>query len=118
MAEETKSELSRVLAATAIECLAIARRKGFERLASIESDGESIALMHSELSEALEAIRTNGYQRRSAHVPEISAVAEEYADLIIRVLGACAKHGIDIGTAIELKMAFNEGRPYRHGKKF
>lgn len=74
--------------------------------------------MHSELSEVLEAIRTNGYTRSSDHVPKISAVAEEYADLMIRVLGACAAHRIDIGTAIEAKMAFNEGRPWRHGKKF
>ncbi|KKK82572.1 hypothetical protein LCGC14_2802050 [marine sediment metagenome] len=118
MADETKSELSLVLAAAAARSLAAARRKGFVRPASPENDGETVALMHSELSEVLEAIRTDGYRRRSDHVPEISAVAEEYADLIIRVLGACAAHGIDIGTAIEAKMAFNEGRPYRHGKKF
>ena len=45
--------------------------------------GEAIALMHSELSEALEA-HLHG-NPPSDHIPEFSGLEEEFADLLIRV---------------------------------
>jgi hypothetical protein len=39
------------------------------------------------------------------------------ADIIIRVLDACAAWGIDIEQAMALKMEYNINRPYRHGDK-
>lgn len=44
-------------------------------------------------------------------------IPSEMADIIIRVLDICAFNGIDIAQAIADKMAFNDTRPYRHGKK-
>jgi NTP pyrophosphatase (non-canonical NTP hydrolase) len=77
--------------------------------------GTQIALMHSELSEALEAIRHgNG---PSEHIPEFSGVEEEFADVIIRIMDTAIANDWDIGGAILAKMAYNEGRPYRHGGK-
>lgn len=75
---------------------------------------EMIALMHSELSEMLEAYRHDNPP--SEHVPEISGMDEELADLMIRVFDFCGGFDIDIAKAIELKMKFNETREHKHGK--
>ena len=73
------------------------------------NDAELIALMHSELSEALEAMRT--------HSPD-GAVAEELADCCIRIFDFCGARGVDLEKAIVKKIEHNKKRPYRHGKKF
>ncbi|MDD5292342.1 MAG: MazG nucleotide pyrophosphohydrolase domain-containing protein [Candidatus Omnitrophica bacterium] len=88
-------------------CHEIAKGKGWwdkER-----SDGEVIALMHSELSEALEAMR-------NSHPKE--ALAEELADCCIRIFDYCGQKKIDLGEALLKKIEKNKGRPYRHGKVF
>lgn len=82
------------------------------------NDGEMIALMHSELSEMLEALRHDGLNTPSEHIPEFSAVEEEAADLVIRLLDFCEGRGVRLGEAIIEKMSFNNGRPKKHGKKF
>jgi NTP pyrophosphatase (non-canonical NTP hydrolase) len=90
--------------------------KGFWEPGKDRNDGELVALMHSELSEALEAIRHgNG---PSDHVPEFSGAEEEMADTVIRIFDTCAARGWRLGEAIVAKMAFNDGRPYRYGKAF
>jgi NTP pyrophosphatase (non-canonical NTP hydrolase) len=81
------------------------------------SGGECIALMHSELSEALEAMR-NDYPM-SEKLSGVSAVAEELADTVIRIMDYAEHTGIDLASAILLKIAYNKNRLYRHGgKKF
>ena len=79
------------------------------------NDGELIALMHSELSEALEAYRAGN--PRSEKIPEFSHVEEEYADAVIRILDVSAARGYDVAGAIVAKVRYNEGRPYKHGNK-
>lgn len=68
---------------------------------------ELIALMHSELSEAVEAYRKG----------DEGHVVEELADVLIRVFDLCAVRGYDLEKAVLTKMAFNKTRPYRHGGK-
>ena len=77
----------------------------------------AIALMHSELSEALEGMRHGNPP--SDHIPEYSAVEEEFADVLIRILDTCEKRGYRLAEAILAKMKYNRGREYKHGgKKF
>jgi len=95
-------------------CHRIAVSKGWWQ--APRTDGELIALMHSELSEALEAARQGNPP--SEHIPEFSGVEEEMADLLIRVFDAAGARGWRLAEAVCAKMDFNQGRPYRHEKKF
>jgi hypothetical protein len=69
---------------------------------------ERIALMHSELSEMLEALRDG----------DEALLAEECADVAIRLFDFCGGRRIDLQMAVEQKMAKNETRPFKHGRKF
>lgn len=79
-------------------------------------DGTRIALMHSELSEALEELR-KPVQAASSKCPEVLAVEEELADVIIRIADFAEARGFNLGKAIVAKARYNEGRPHRHGGK-
>lgn len=77
--------------------------------------GDKIALMHTELSEAMEGYRKGNPP--SEHIPEFTAIEEEMADEIIRVLHYSAEEGLRIGPAILAKLEYNSTRPPRHGGK-
>lgn len=74
------------------------------------SDGEKIALMHSELSEALEELRRDPI--------DWVKVVEELADLIIRVADYAEARQLPIATAIMNKVETNKRRAHKHGKNF
>ena len=89
--------------------------------------GDFIALMHSELSEALEEHRKGKSPQEIYYVsknpiilgkpskPE--GIPIELADCIIRIFDFCGLHEIDLEEALSLKMEYNKTRPYRHGDK-
>lgn len=80
---------------------------------------EIIALIHSELSEALEEYRM-GFDPDLIYPGKGSkpeGIAVELADAMIRILDYCAYSGIDIEEALTIKHAYNKERPYRHGGK-
>lgn len=77
--------------------------------------GETTALIHSELSEALEAKRHGNPP--SDHIPAFSGVEEEWADVVIREMDVASVDGYRLAEAIWAKLMFNAGRPYKHGGK-
>lgn len=68
---------------------------------------EILCLIHSEVSEALEAYRKG----------DNSNFAEELADIAIRLLDAAGGYGINLEAEILKKHEYNKTRTYRHGGK-
>lgn len=81
--------------------------------------GDRIALMHSELSEALEEYR-NGHKTTEVY-PGVGGKPEgvpiELADVLIRIFDFSGNEGIDLESAVISKMDYNATRPHRHGGK-
>lgn len=88
----------------------------FVRVATLP---EKLALIHSEVSEALEEYREKGenclrieFDTKGKPV----GLWSELADVVIRVGDLCGMLHIDLNHAIIQKMIYNKGRPFKHGK--
>ena len=71
-------------------------------------DGTAIALMHSELSEALEGLRKD---LMDEHLPNRKSAEVELADTIIRICSFADMKGYNLGRTILEKLNYNIGRP-------
>lgn len=101
--------------------------------------GEKLALIHGEVSEAMEADRKGRYadcqdlqemtQEYTWEDSQISFITtfkkdikdsweDEMADAVIRIMDLCEYKGIDLEWHIQQKMKYNATRPHMHGKKY
>jgi hypothetical protein len=86
--------------------------------------GLKLALVVSEISEALEAVRTN--TEFDDHIPEFSAEEAEIADAVIRLMNYATDRKLRLAEAIVAKNEFNrnrqdhskDARAGEHGKRF
>lgn len=78
--------------------------------------GAKTALVHSELSEMLEANRKD--VRHDDKVPMFTGEEAEAADTIIRLLDMAGRYNWRLGEAIVAKMQHNLRREYKHGKAY
>lgn len=113
------------------------KKKGFydEKEVNIP---EKLALVHSEISEALEAHRIDKFAVKYGErdIEDISEVQhdeafkeiflettkdtyeDELADALIRILDLAGYGNIDIGAHVAAKLRFNSMREYKHGKNY
>lgn len=77
-----------------------------------------LALIHSEVSEALEEYR-NGHPAAEVRIEDgkPEGIPVELADAVIRIFDLCGACGIDLEDVVRQKMIFNATRPHRHGGK-
>lgn len=107
----------------------LAREKGWWDGARTDSKGRAcvdraetiadllskLALVHSEVSEAVEAARL-GALGLDVSTGKPEGMVVELADAVIRIMDLCEAMGLDLEGAIAAKTEYNRGRPYRHGK--
>lgn len=109
------------------------KRKGFD--VANENIGQSLMLVVSEISEALEADRIDKHTNRDTvlklhYETDLGqfitvfksdvkdSFEDEISDAMIRLFDLCGGLGIDIERHIELKLRYNETRALMHGKKY
>lgn len=89
-----------------------------------ENIAGKIALIHAELSEALEEYRDDNMELyfdedhpNEAGLAKPEGFGIELADTVIRIMDLSQYLSIDLEYLIKLKMEYNKNRTFRHGGK-
>jgi NTP pyrophosphatase (non-canonical NTP hydrolase) len=109
----------------------ISEAHGWHEREPLKANGEvqvanvalKLALVHSEVSEALEELRKGNlekgvyYNMADAPSAKPEGFGIELADAIIRILDIAESLRIDMEECVRIKTAYNSSREYRHGNK-
>lgn len=131
MAVDASQQFAKVLGAIVKECYENSAKKGFWTGPLNDNVPTKVSLMHSELSEMLEAFRKGNPicdkkfpDGQPMMIPDgnggirpITSEEEEVADLAIRLFDFCGRYGYNLGYCILAKMRYNATRPHMHGNK-
>lgn len=82
-----------------------------------ETIPEKLALIHAEVSEALEDYREDKLQGSVDVTGQPVGLPSELADILIRVADLAGALRIDLEAEVKAKIAYNATRPHRHGGK-
>lgn len=69
--------------------------------------GECLCLVHSEISEGMEAHRKD---KMDDHLPHRKGIEVELADALIRIFDFAGGYKLDLGGAVAEKLAYNKQR--------
>lgn len=102
----------------------LAQRKGWHEspvreddLVDVDGVAAKLALVHSEISEAVEELRHGRLALHYGVGDKPEGLAVELADAVIRIMDLCEALDLDLEKAMNAKHVFNQSRPYRHGNK-
>ena len=108
-------------------CHQNSKNKGFWSGPENDNIPTKLSLIHSEVSEWLEAYRKGNPPcdkeitvidpKHPDGVRRITAEEEEAADVFIRLADLCGRQGIDLARVVLAKMSYNSTRPHMHGGK-